>query len=386
MPCRRPAWLLMLLLIAEVASDYRDAFEYPFVMPRHPAPAAVRTPSTAEPWRHFYPESYDFSDYSRHITRTDPASRNSAAEQVPSGPYFAQELKRYYHKPADEHKVYQTSWNMIDSQGNEYASVYNRPTLTNYRPVSAPPVPLLSDQHAFVLDAWQRQQQEQQQLYVQQQKERPTRKPISKKPARKKNKVRPIHPAGYQQHVTKRPVKQHENEIDKMADGLAGQSIASAYPNGVMGTLSLMAGLVWYLVNKSATPVIKMRQHSDGFFGNMDDDSFAQTAINQLADYWLGSLKQTDCQQRAICELVSQSSWLSSATRWSQSAYRSAMVQKTIESLKEDDELVLQLDDDQSKMALLVQAALQGEQGVDCAAIYPHCSLPFREESRDRRR
>lgn len=65
---------------------------------------------------------------------------------------------------------------------------------------------------------------------------------------------------------------------------------------------------------------------------------------------------------------------------------RSAMVQKTIESLKEDDELVLQLDDDQSKMALLVQAALQGEQGVDCAAIYPHCSLPFREESRDRRR
>lgn len=129
--------------------------------------------------------------------------------------------------------------------------------------------------------------------------------------------------AGYQQHVTKRPVKQHENEIDKMADGLAGQSIASAYPNGVMGTLSLMAGLVWYLVNKSATPVIKMRQHSDGFFGNTDDDSFAQTAINQLADYWLGSLKQTDCQQRAICELVSQSSWLSSATRWSQSAYRS---------------------------------------------------------------
>lgn len=89
-----------------------------------------------------------------------------------------------------------------------------------------------------------------------------------------------------------------------------------------MGTLSLMAGLVWYLVNKSATPVIKMRQNSDGYFNNDEDESQSQTAINQLADYWLGSLKQTDCQQRAICELVSQSSWLSSATRWSQSAYR----------------------------------------------------------------
>lgn len=128
--------------------------------------------------------------------------------------------------------------------------------------------------------------------------------------------------AGYQQVVTKIPDKKHQYDIDKVADGLAAQSIASAYPNGVMGTLSLMAGLVWYLVNKSATPVIKMRQNSGGYFDNSEEDSSTQTAINQLADYWLGTLKQTDCQQRAVCELVSQSSWLSSATRWSQSAYR----------------------------------------------------------------
>lgn len=132
--------------------------------------------------------------------------------------------------------------------------------------------------------------------------------------------------AGYQQLVTKIPDKKHQFDIDKVADGLAPQSIASAYPNGVMGTLSLMAGLVWYLVNKSATPVIKMRQnsrgYSDSYSNNEDEESLTQTAINQLADYWLGSLKQTDCQQRAVCELVSQSSWLSSATRWSQSAYR----------------------------------------------------------------
>lgn len=65
---------------------------------------------------------------------------------------------------------------------------------------------------------------------------------------------------------------------------------------------------------------------------------------------------------------------------------RSPVVQKAIESIEEEGELGIHLDDDQSKVALLVRAALQGEQGVDCAAIYPHCSLPFREESRDRRR
>ena len=63
------------------------------------------------------------------------------------------------------------------------------------------------------------------------------------------------------------------------------------------------------------------------------------------------------------------------------------MVQKAIESFKEDEvEFEIQLDDDQSKLALLVRAASHGEQGVDCAAFYPHCSLPFHEESRDRRR
>lgn len=62
------------------------------------------------------------------------------------------------------------------------------------------------------------------------------------------------------------------------------------------------------------------------------------------------------------------------------------MVQKAIESFKEEEELGVQLDVDESKLALLVQAASHGEQGVDCAAFYPHCSLPFHEESRDRRR
>ena len=92
---RRLSWLLLLSLVIEATCDYRDAFEYPFITPRHPAPA-VRSHSIYPAWQTFYPENYDFTDYSRHITRSDPSSRNSAGEQIPSGPYFAQELKRYY--------------------------------------------------------------------------------------------------------------------------------------------------------------------------------------------------------------------------------------------------------------------------------------------------
>ena len=190
--------LLMLLAAAasfygavDANSNYRDAFEYPFVMPDAPPPAPTPQPT---PWQHFYPDNYDFTDYSRHITRSDPASRNSQAQLVPSGPYFAQELKTIYHKrpdPEPERKVYQTSWNLIDSEGNEFATPYNRPgQLMGHRPHPAP-VPFPPN-HPVVLDAWQ------QTLYQQQHRdERPIRKPISKKPVRKKHKVRPIHPGNH---------------------------------------------------------------------------------------------------------------------------------------------------------------------------------------------
>lgn len=88
-----------------------------------------------------------------------------------------------------------------------------------------------------------------------------------------------------------------------------------------------MAGLVWYMVNKSATPVVKMRQYSGSSSRESDeDDSKPETAemaaFNELMDHWWTSLKQTDCQQRAICELVSEYSLFSSAARWSKSAFR----------------------------------------------------------------
>jgi len=118
--------------------------------------------------------------------------------------------------------------------------------------------------------------------------------------------------------------QKHPNSIDKVSDIAGPQSIASAYPNGVMGTLSLMAGLVWYMVNKSATPVIKMRSSSTSSREQDSEDSTMEipAKFNELVNHWWDSLKQTDCQQRAVCELVTEYPFISKATRWSKSVFR----------------------------------------------------------------
>ena len=59
------------------------------------------------------------------------------------------------------------------------------------------------------------------------------------------------------------------------------------------------------------------------------------------------------------------------------------MVQKVIESLKEEEDTSSWLDD-QSKAALIIKAALNGEKGPSCATYYPECTLPFGQETRDR--
>lgn len=128
----------------------------------------VRPEVYVTPARRYYPDNHDFTDYSMHYTRSDPASRNSAAQPPPSGPYFAHELKSYYHHPGRnpapvQNMIYQTSWNLIDSEGNDY-SPYPRPIAQT----------LQSEEQL----AWQH---------------RPVRKPIAKKPVRKKQKKRPVH-------------------------------------------------------------------------------------------------------------------------------------------------------------------------------------------------
>ena len=144
-----------------------------------------------------------------------------------------------------------------------------------------------------------------------------------------------------------------------------------------MGTLSLMAGLVWYLVNKSATPVVKMRQSSSSGSGRTasgeEDDSMTADAVQQLMDYWMSSLKESDCQLRAICELVSESPV--AIKNFIQSIDNAAATVENEDSLLQS-----------NKAALLFKAVSNGEQGVDCSAFYPNCNLPFRLEPRDRRR
>lgn len=110
-----PALCLVVVISAvgiSTASVSPDEY-YPYIRPE----------SYNLPGRRYYPDNYDFTDYSAHFTRSDASSRNSAAEPPPSGPYFAHELKSYYH---NRQKIYQTSWNMIDSDGNDY-SPYHRP-------------------------------------------------------------------------------------------------------------------------------------------------------------------------------------------------------------------------------------------------------------------
>ena len=64
------------------------------------------------------------------------------------------------------------------------------------------------------------------------------------------------------------------------------------------------------------------------------------------------------------------------------------MMQKVAKSLQEedDDQRLTISEKDASRLSVIFRAASLGERGVDCAAFYPHCALPFRAEARDRRR
>jgi len=184
-----------------------DDFYYHYVRPE-----PVLPPSPSGTSGKLHGPEHDYTDYSRHYTRSDQSGRNSAAQPPPSGPYFAHELKSYYHNnnynnynqlpPLNmihhnkEHKAINSNnyspWNSIhDTIANEYS------------PPSYPPPPV----DFYSLRPGQRPfppaQMEGADLYYnhphqgpQQQQQRPLRKPISKKPIKKKQKKRP--PANHQ--------------------------------------------------------------------------------------------------------------------------------------------------------------------------------------------
>ena len=186
--------IAVLMMLASVLQDrtvegspqeHPEQFYYPYVRP------TVLPNSAAAP--KFYPDNHDFTDYSMHFTRSDPSSRNSGAEPPPSGPYFAHELKSYYHNPAQQKAVYQTSWNMIDSDGNDYTP-YQRPSS---HVVNNPSLAQFAN-NEDELAVWQQLQQRPNSI---------VRKPITKKPIRKKQQ---------QQHnKNKRPVQPGEYSLYK---------------------------------------------------------------------------------------------------------------------------------------------------------------------------
>ena len=123
----------------------------------------------------------------------------------------------------------------------------------------------------------------------------------------------------------------HPNHLEKVSPG--AQSIAATYPNGVMGTLSLLAGVVWFLVNKSATPVVKMRSGDDADDNDLDSDAVMDVVRPldlRLASLLLhlpqvykkhGGTWSGECQRRAACEILAQYPLLSN--RFAQSLFRS---------------------------------------------------------------
>lgn len=323
-------WAAFFVLIFAADALAGDAFDYPFFRSETARPAARPNNKQSPPWRRFYREDHDFRDYSMHYTRTDPHSRSSANEPPPSGPYFAYELKEYYHKRNPQEvppSIYPTSWNVLDHDGNELSGLYQRPVVVTQQPklTNNPAIDAwIQQQHLGLLHhqmktkpliAYNQNFDMDSEYPPQDRPDRPMRKPLPGKRPNKKKK-RPIlevdddYPS-YQKHPS-----HHPNYIDKVSEG--PQSIASAYPNGALGTLSLLAGVAWYLINRSATPVVKMRQHSDGNSQPDEEDPFG---VNHILDYWSESLRHSDCQQRAVCEIVAQSPLLSSAAQWSRDLY-----------------------------------------------------------------
>ena len=120
-------------------------------------------------------------------------------------------------------------------------------------------------------------------------------------------------------------VSQQQHSMEKLSD--ASLSLASAYPNGVMGIISLVAGVIWFFVNKSATPVIKMRSGQED---NGSSPSAARTQQEQLDWVWL-SLQDVECQRRAICDVVSEYPSLVPLARFIESSLRSVSSHLTID-------------------------------------------------------
>jgi len=314
--------------------------------------AFIRPAPTANPWRKsFYDEDHDFGDYSRHFTRTAAANRNSAAAPPPSGPYFAYEWKEM--NQVDDlipgSSSAQLGWNSldyydyleaVDHAGNRYHPEQFYPPLTYKRPG------LIRDQghrkptaltnHRVNPNMQHGMDQQQQQHQLEQ------------------------FGAQFQQHQLQGTgATKAQDKVSSVT-----QSLASAYPNGVMGAISLVAGIVWFLVNKSATPVVKMRS----------DDEYARAAQFPFDWTFLASIQDPHCRKRAACDLVNERPSILPFTTMLQSMSTTRPVEDLMKSLTDEETY-------RSVVDLFTASAFIG----DCSQLYPNCSDPIPIQPRDRR-
>ena len=235
-----------------------------------------------------YIEDRDFSDYSSHYTRTDAANRNSAAAPPASGPYFAFELKEMAQQwnSLDYYDYFALPQTAVDYSGNAFHPQQFYPPMTYKRPTMIAPY----------------------------KKRRPNRPKIPQKTKGCPIKinafntviiVNSIEPTDLDLDLINWRCNWTTAEVEKIDDDEEDSLTSLSSPNGVMGVVSLVAGIVWFLVNKSATPVVKMRADSDA------RDASDRVNLEQLTSAWSptwspASLQDPQCQRRAICDLVNQ--------------------------------------------------------------------------------
>lgn len=256
----------------------------------------------------------DFSDYSGHYTRTDVANRNSAAAPPASGPYFAFELKEMAQQwnSLDYYDYFALPQTAVDYSGNAFHPQQFYPPMTYKRPSMIGP--------------------------------HKRRKPQRNKPLK-------------------------TTEVEKISEEAENSLAPSASPNGVMGVVSLVAGIVWFLVNRSATPVVKMRSDSDA------RDASDELDFQRLTASWsLASLQDAQCRRRAVCDLVNQRPSFFPYAQIIQSILQKKLVEDVVTS-------TISKETYQSLADLLTSAVISD----DCNQIFPNCSNPLPIEPRDRR-
>ena len=131
-------------------------------------------------------------------------------------------------------------------------------------------------------------------------------------------------------------------------------------------TLSLLAGLAWLFISKTATPVVRMRSSDSPADGE-------QRLLSQVtwSDKW-EMFQSKECRQLAVCEMISKNPTLSESVVNELQATEEQKSFSVFPAL--------------SWLKTYNQAALDGASGANCASLYSNCTVWFASENEGRDR